>query len=95
MIRIVVDSLVGAVAGFCTRPCCVIPAAMSLTGVSSVGFAQVAVTYRPVFLVVSTVMLLGALWTTFRREGGSFNKVLAAGATFAGFVLSLRLLEVL
>jgi hypothetical protein len=38
-------------------------------------------------------MLVGALWITYRREGGFFNTALATGATVAGFVLSLRLLE--
>jgi hypothetical protein len=44
---------------------------------------------------VSAAMLTAALWTTFRREGCAFNKVLAASATLVGFLLSLRILEVL
>jgi hypothetical protein len=44
---------------------------------------------------VSAVMVSAALWTAFRREGGMFNKALAACATLAGFLLSLRILEVL
>ena len=95
MTKVVFGSIVGVVAGFLTRPCCVVPAAMSLAGLSGVGFAQVVVTYRPAFMSVSIVMLVGALWTTFRRDGGLFNKVLAASATFVGFGMSLRLLEVL
>jgi hypothetical protein len=95
VIKIFLGTIVGAVAGFCTRPCCVIPAAMSLAGVSSAGLAETASTYRPAFLALSTIMLLRALWTTFRREGGLFNKALAAGATLAGFGLSLRILEIM
>jgi len=86
---------VGAVAGFLTRPCCVLPAAMSVAGVGSLGLAQTLMTYRRAFIATSTLMLVGALWITYRREGGLFNKALAAGATLAGFVLSLRLLEIL
>lgn len=94
MTRIVFGSISGAVAGFLTRPCCVLAAAMSLAGVSSVGLAQAAATYRPAFMSISAIMLFGALWTAFRRDGGLFNKVVAACATLIGFMLSLRLLEV-
>jgi hypothetical protein len=93
--RLVFASVAGAVAGFLTRPCCVLPAAMSVAGVSSLGLAQIAMTYRPAFIGMSTVMLGAALWITYRREGGLFNKTLTAAATLAGFVLSLRLLEIL
>jgi hypothetical protein len=40
-------------------------------------------------------MLAATLWITLRREGGSFNKVLAVTATLAGFVLSLQVLGVM
>lgn len=76
------------------RPCCVVPAAMSVVGVSGLGLAQAAVAYRPALMFVSVIMLGGALWTTFRREGGSFNKALAAAATVIGFMLSLGLVGV-
>jgi hypothetical protein len=56
--RVFQTTMVGAVAGFCTRPCCAIPAAMSLFGVSGVAFAQTAVLYRPAFLSVSGLMLV-------------------------------------
>jgi hypothetical protein len=67
---------------------------MSLAGVSGAAFAQHAATYRPALMSASMVILGGTLWTTFRREGGSFNRVLAASATMIGFVLSLRLMGV-
>ena len=94
MTTILRGSIVGAVAGFFTRPCCALPAALSLAGVSGTGFAQTAAAYRPAFLSVSAVMLVAALWTTFRRDGGSVNKVLAVCATLLSFALSLRWLEV-
>jgi hypothetical protein len=40
-------------------------------------------------------MLAATLRITLRRDGGSFNKVLAVTAALAGFVLSLQVLEVL
>ena len=92
--RVVFTTIIGAVAGFCTRPCCAIPGAMSLVGLSGVAFAQTAVAYRPVFLSVSGVMLAATLWLTLRREGGTVNKAFATSATLAGFVLSLRILGV-
>lgn len=94
MTRAFVATLAGAVAGFCTRPCCAIPAAMSLVGMSGVAVAQTAVAYRPVFLSASGIMMTATLWITLRREGGIFNKALAVTATLAGFVFSLRMLGV-
>ena len=57
--RVLMTTILGAVAGFCTRPCCAIPAAMSLFGLSGVAFAQTAVAYRPAFMSVSGLMLGG------------------------------------
>ena len=93
--RVLMTTIVGAVAGFCTRPCCAIPAAMSLFGLSGVAFAQTAVAYRPAFLSVSGLMLVTTLWITLRREGGAFNKAFAIAATLGGFVLSLQILGVM
>ena len=93
MIRMVLGSGLGAVAGFLTRPCCVLPAAMSITGVGSAGLAHAAVAYRPVFMSISALMLVAALWITLRREGGFVTKTFAVCATVIGFVISVRLLE--
>jgi len=43
---VVRSGALGAVAGFLSRPCCVGPAALSLAGVGSAGFAHALVTYR-------------------------------------------------
>ncbi len=67
---------------------------MSLAGVSGAALAQQAATYRPALMSASMLILGGTLWTVFRREGGLFNKVLAASATIIGFVFSLRLIGV-
>lgn len=92
--RIAVGSALGAIAGFLTRPCCVIPAALSVAGVGSAGLAHAVVTYRPAFLSVGGVMLTVSLWMTFRREGGWFTKILVAGATVVAFALSAILMAV-
>ncbi|MCA1586442.1 MAG: hypothetical protein LC791_17280 [Acidobacteria bacterium] len=78
-----------------TRPCCVIPAALSVAGMSSATFVSVAVAYRPVFLAFSLTVALASLWMTFRREGGWFNRSLSVAAAVFGFVVAIRVLGVL
>lgn len=79
---------IGAVAGFLTRPCCVIPAAMSIAGVGSAGLAQAVAAYPYPFLAASAVMLGCSMWLTFRRPGGWFLKTLSASATLIAFYFS-------
>ena len=95
MIAFVRYGLMGAVAGFLTRPCCVGPLLLSLAGVSSAGFATSIEAYRPALLLASAAMVLASLWFTLRREGGWFNRTLATGATVVAFFLSIRFLGVL
>lgn len=78
----------GSVGGFLTRPCCVVPAVLSVLGVGGAGLAQAAVTYRPVLLSVSVVVLATSLAMTFRREGGWIQKALSAIASLAAFGLT-------
>lgn len=85
----IVTLVVATVAGFLTRPCCVIPAVMSVAGVGSAGLASSMAMYRPAFLGASVVMLGGALWLTFRRPGGVFIKVVSAAAALAAFGFSM------
>jgi hypothetical protein len=87
-VQAIVGTVVGAVAGFLTRPCCVIPAALSLLGVGGAGLAQAIVAYRPALLSISAVLLTASIWMTFRREGGWFPKTLAASATILAFAFS-------
>jgi hypothetical protein len=93
--RILLAGVFGATAGFLIRPCCVVPAAMSLAGVSSIGITHAMGPYRPALMSLGVVLLCSALWTTLRREGGAFNKVLAVSAALSGFAVSLRVLGVL
>jgi hypothetical protein len=77
--------VVAAVAGLLTRPCCVIPIALSVAGVGSVGLAQVEPSYRPAFISASAMLLGCSFWLTFRRPGGRFIKTLSAAATLVAF----------
>lgn len=96
MIRSVLSSSCGgAVAGFLTRPCCVIPAALSVAGISSASVVGAMLAYQPVFLAVSAVTVLVSLWMTFRREGGWFNRSLSVVAAVVGFVAAIRAVGVL
>jgi hypothetical protein len=89
------SALVAAVAGFLSRPCCVIPAALSIAGVSSAGVATVVMSQRPLFLASSVVCLSVSAWLTFRREGGWFNRTLAVAASVAAFLISAGYMGVL
>ena len=82
------NALLGAVAGFLTRPCCIGPAALSVMGVSSAGLGEVVGAYRPIFLSFGMLMPVVSIWITFRRDGGWFNKCLAACATVTAFAWS-------
>jgi hypothetical protein len=68
-VRVVMGGIVGAIAGFLTRPCCVIPVALSAAGFGSAGIARAAMVNRPAFMCASVLMLAGSMWMTFRREG--------------------------
>lgn len=91
---IVVSSAAGAAAGFLTRPCCVGPAVLSVFGVSSVGLAEVFAAHRAVLMAFGGVTLAATLWINMRRDGGTFNKSIAAAATAIGFGWSMRVVGV-
>lgn len=92
--RVVAGTVLGAAAGFLTRPCCVVPAALSVAGVGSAGLAHATIASRPAFLSISAAALLASLWLTFRREGAWFTKAVAAAATFVAFALSAAFMGV-
>ena len=88
------SGLLGAAAGFLSRPCCALPAAMSLAGASSAGVAQFLMPFRPWLLGTGALLLLTALWSAFRNDSAVFTKVFSAGAALTGFAWSLRVLGV-
>ena len=81
-------TVAGGLSGFLTRACCVIPAALSLAGVSSAGLGGFFIKGRPLFLVASAGMLGISMLMNFRRDGGWMNKSLAVGASLFAFALS-------
>ncbi|MFN2509243.1 MAG: hypothetical protein ABR589_10785 [Chthoniobacterales bacterium] len=75
------SAALGAVSGFLTRPCCVLPAALSVTGVSLAA-------YRGPLLGASAVLMGVSLWINFRREGGWFNRLLAVCGAAVAFAFA-------
>jgi len=92
---IVQSALFAALAGFLTRPCCVIPAALSLAGVGSAGLSSVFVTHRPLFLFSSAASLGISTWLTFRRSGGSLNRWVTVLGSAVAFLISAGFLGAL
>jgi hypothetical protein len=78
-------ALVASIAGFVTRPCCIVPAAMSLAGLGSARLSSALTSYRFEFLLASTVLLATSLVVSVRRDGGSFNKGLSVAASMMAF----------
>lgn len=85
----VVSSLVGAsMSGVLTRPCCVLPLALSTFGLSSAVVGKFVAAYRPVLLTASLTLLAVSLVITLRREGGTASKVIALTMSLAAFVVT-------
>lgn len=95
VIDLVGGGVIGAMAGFLTRPCCVVPAALSIAGLGTAGLGDVFVAQRTLFVSSGALMLSASIWINVRRDSGWFNKMIAAGVTIAGFALSLRFVGVL
>lgn len=86
--RVVLDAVGGAAAGLLTRPCCAIPMVLSALGLGSTGLAQLAATYRPVFLASGAIILGASFWVAFHRDGGSLAKATAAATALVSFAWS-------
>ncbi len=78
----------GTLSGFLTRPCCVVPAVLSLAGAGTAGLSSALVAHRGTFLSASALLLASSTWVNFRRDGGWFNKSVALGASLVGFALA-------
>jgi hypothetical protein len=52
-------------------------------------------TYHTLFVSLGVLMLIASVWITFRRDGGWFNKALAASATIIAFSWSMGRMGVL
>ena len=61
--------MVGAVtAAIAASACCLIPAALTVVGVSGVGFAAGLAPYRPYLLIATGVALAIGFWFAYRRQ---------------------------
>lgn len=81
-------AIAASVSGFLTRPCCIVPAAMSLAGVGSARLSSALATYRFEFLLASGVLLGASLVVNVHRDGGWFNKVLSVLASMMAFAVA-------
>ena len=81
-------ALAASVSGFLTRPCCIVPAAMSVAGVESARLGSALTAYRFEFLLASGVLLGTSLVVNVRRDGGWFNKVLSVAASMMAFAVA-------
>ena len=84
-----------SVAGLLTRPCCVIPAALSLAGVSSAGLSSIFMTHRPAFVAASVVCGGVSLWVTFTRGGNAVSRWLTVLASVVAFLIAAGTIGVL
>jgi len=61
--------MIGAVtAAVAASACCLVPAALTVVGVSSAGFASRFAPYRPYFLIASGLALVTAFWFAYRPQ---------------------------
>ena len=81
-------AVVAGLAGFLTRPCCVLPAVLALGGTTSAALTQSVAAHRPVFLAASALLLAGSLWMNVRWQTRPLNKWLAVVAAAASFALA-------
>lgn len=80
--------LAASASGVLTRPCCVLPVALSTFGFSSAVVAQFVAAYRPLLLSASVTLLGAAVFMTLQREGGTASKAIAVGLSVAAFIVS-------
>jgi hypothetical protein len=89
ILGIVGNGGIGVMAGFLTRPCCVLPVALSLGGISGVGVGEQFSAHRASFISLGGAMLAASLLIAFRRPGGWPIKIATAGATLVAFAWSM------
>lgn len=89
------SGVMAACAGFLTRPCCFVPATLSLAGIGTAGLSSMLIAHRNVLIFVSAVLMGTSMWMNLRGEGGWLNKALALMATAVAFSLSAGWMGVL
>ena len=87
-IAVVGSVLAASASGVLTRPCCILPVALSTFGLSSAVVGQFVSTYRPQLLSASVSLLGASVFMTMRREGGTPSKVITVSMSAVAFVVS-------
>ncbi len=75
-----------SLSGVLTRPCCVLPVALSTFGLSSAVIGQSIADHRPMLLTASVTLLGASVIITMRREGGTAAKVITVSMSIIAFV---------
>ena len=88
--RVAGSSAMAGAAGILTRPCCLAPALLSLSGGSAAGLGQLFTSHRTAFAAISLVMLTVSIWTNIRVQAPAWNKWLAAVMSIGAFLLVAR-----
>lgn len=88
--RVAGSSALASVAGILTRPCCVAPALLSLSGGSAAGLGQVFASHHAAFATVSCVLLTASVWMNIRLQAQSWNRWLAAASSIGAFLFVAR-----
>ena len=81
---------VAAGAGMLTRPCCLGPALLSITGSSAAGLGQLFSTHHTEFAVLSGALLTASIWMNVRWQSQAWNKWVAALSTIGAFTFMAR-----
>ena len=85
----IAGSIVAAsLSGVLTRPCCVLPVALSAFGLSSAIIGQFVADHRPMLLTASATMLGASVIITMRREGGTASKMITVSMSIIAFVVA-------
>lgn len=85
---IIGGAITGSLSGVLTRPCCVLPIALSTFGVSSAVVSSFVAFHRPMFVLASITLLAGSVVITLRRDGGTATKAITVTMSIAGFLVS-------
>lgn len=77
-----------SLSGVLTRPCCVLPVALSTFGLSSAIIGQFVADHGSMLLTASVTMLGASVVITMRREGGTASKVITVSMSIIAFVVA-------
>lgn len=77
-------------AGLLTRPCCLAPAILSLTGGSAAGLSQVFGAHHTAWTALSGVLLTASIWMNVRLQARPWNKGLAVAVALLAFMFMAK-----